>query len=137
MSIHDLSNKVVLLTGIGAVGEGLGNGTAIATLFAKQGATIFGCDINPDAAEKAANSIRNDPEVKGHPARRKGGSPVEVMPESVVRICCGHRISTAAIGIPLQELLLISAAGCDEILGVQKLLRRLHVKTWPDRYPRQ
>ena len=86
MPIHDLSNKIVLLTGIGAVGEGWGNGTAIATLFARQGATIFGCDINPEAAEKAANTIRNDSEVKNHPVRKNGESPVEIMKEAIVSV---------------------------------------------------
>ena len=36
---------------------GWGNGTTIATLFARQGATIFGCDISLPAAERAASSI--------------------------------------------------------------------------------
>ena len=60
MPIHDLTGKVCLLTGIGAVGEGWGNGTTIATLFARQGATIFGCDINLSAAETAASRIRSE-----------------------------------------------------------------------------
>ena len=79
MPIHDLTSKIVLLTGIGAVGEGWGNGTSIALLFARQGATIFGCDINPEAAEKAAKTLRDDVEVKDLVSRRKGHSPVEVM----------------------------------------------------------
>lgn len=85
MPIHDLSNRIVLLTGIGAVGEGLGNGTAIATLFARQGAIVFGCDINPEAAQKAAKTIREDSEVNGHSSRRDGNAPVDVMKESIVR----------------------------------------------------
>ena len=87
MPIHDLSNRIVLITGIGAVGEGLGNGTAIATLFARQGAIVFGCDINFEAAQKAAKAINKDPRVNGHPGhptRRNGESPVEVMTESIV-----------------------------------------------------
>ena len=85
MPIHDLGNKIILITGIGAVGDiGWGNGTATATLFARQGATIFGCDINLEAAQKAANTIRNDAEVKAHPARRKDESSVYVMEESIV-----------------------------------------------------
>jgi NAD(P)-dependent dehydrogenase (short-subunit alcohol dehydrogenase family) len=47
----DLTNKVVLITGIGCVGVGWGNGIAIATLFAHQGAIIFGCDLSLKAAE--------------------------------------------------------------------------------------
>ncbi len=80
----DLSNKVLLITGIGAVGEGWGNGTTMATLFARQGAIVFGCDINVDAANKAAETIRNDEKVEAHPCRKQNQSVVDVMQESVV-----------------------------------------------------
>ena len=56
--MHNLTGKVVLITGIGCCGEGWGNGTTIATLFARQGAIIFGCDISLPAAERAASQIR-------------------------------------------------------------------------------
>ena len=58
MPIHDLTGKVALITGIGCVGDGWGNGITIATLFARQGATIFGCDISLPAAERSASQIR-------------------------------------------------------------------------------
>ncbi|MCJ1302663.1 hypothetical protein MMC08_005467 [Hypocenomyce scalaris] len=58
MAIHDLTGKVALITGIGCIGEGWGNGTTIATLFCRQGAALFGCDISLDAAERAASQIR-------------------------------------------------------------------------------
>ncbi|GAB7358832.1 hypothetical protein MBLNU230_g4055t1 [Neophaeotheca triangularis] len=77
MPIHDLSGKVVLLTGIGCVGEGWGNGTTIATVFARQGAVIFGCDLNLDAANKGAQQIRDDEEVKKS-SRSVGSSVVDV-----------------------------------------------------------
>lgn len=82
----DLTNKVLLITGIGAVGDGWGNGTTMATLFARQGATVFGCDINVDAANKAANTIRNDHQGKPHPSRNTGQSVVDVMQESIVSL---------------------------------------------------
>lgn len=58
MPIHDLTGKVALITGVGCIGDGWGNGTTIATLFARQGAVVFGCDISLDAAERAASQIR-------------------------------------------------------------------------------
>ncbi|KAK0946631.1 hypothetical protein LTR29_001800 [Friedmanniomyces endolithicus] len=84
MPIHDLSNKIVLITGIGCIGEGLGNGTTMATLFARQGAVIFGCDINLEAANKAAEQIRRDPEVVGHYSRKSdsGSNVVDVLQQS-------------------------------------------------------
>jgi NAD(P)-dependent dehydrogenase (short-subunit alcohol dehydrogenase family) len=55
--MHDLTGQVAVVTGIGCVGEGWGNGIAIATLFARQGAIIFGCDISLPAAEKSRSQI--------------------------------------------------------------------------------
>lgn len=82
--MHDLTAKIVLLTGIGAVGEGWGNGTTLAALFARQGATIFGCDINLDAAKRAAQEIRLDPEVQHQSTTQKKGSTVEIFEQSTV-----------------------------------------------------
>ena len=45
----DLSGKVALVTGAGSIGEGWGNGKATAVLMARQGAKVFGVDINPAA----------------------------------------------------------------------------------------
>lgn len=58
--MHDLTNQVALITGIGCVGKGWGNGIAIATLFARQGAIIFGCDISLEAAETSKSKILSD-----------------------------------------------------------------------------
>jgi NAD(P)-dependent dehydrogenase (short-subunit alcohol dehydrogenase family) len=58
--MHDLTNEVVLITGIGCVGVGWGNGIAIATLFARQGAILFGCDLSLKAAEAARLMILQD-----------------------------------------------------------------------------
>lgn len=85
MPIFDYTSKIVLLTGLGAVGEGYGNGTAMAAAMARQGAIIYGCDINLEAANKAADMIRNEAEVKGHPSRGVGQSAVDVFQRSTVR----------------------------------------------------
>jgi NAD(P)-dependent dehydrogenase (short-subunit alcohol dehydrogenase family) len=45
----DLSGKVAVVTGAGSVGEGWGNGKATAVLMARQGAKVFGIDINSAA----------------------------------------------------------------------------------------
>jgi NAD(P)-dependent dehydrogenase (short-subunit alcohol dehydrogenase family) len=55
--MHDLTGRVVLITGIGCVGQGWGNGIATATLFARQGAKLFGCDLSLEAAETSRASI--------------------------------------------------------------------------------
>jgi len=46
-----LDGKVALITGCGSMGEGWGNGKAIAVLLARQGAQVFGCDLNLEAAQ--------------------------------------------------------------------------------------
>jgi NAD(P)-dependent dehydrogenase (short-subunit alcohol dehydrogenase family) len=55
--MHDLTNQVVLITGIGCIGSGWGNGIAIATLFARQGAILFGCDLSLKAVEISKATI--------------------------------------------------------------------------------
>jgi NAD(P)-dependent dehydrogenase (short-subunit alcohol dehydrogenase family) len=58
--IHDFTGQVVLITGIGCQDEGWGNGIAIAALFARQGAKIFGCDLDLSAAETSKKRILAD-----------------------------------------------------------------------------
>lgn len=99
--MFDLSHKVLLITGIGAVGEGWGNGTTMATLFARQGAIVFGCDINTEAANKAAETIRNDSQVKSHPSRKQGESIVDVMQEAIVRY---YRHCKAVVATKAEDL---------------------------------
>jgi NAD(P)-dependent dehydrogenase (short-subunit alcohol dehydrogenase family) len=48
--VLDLTGKTAIVTGAGSIGPGWGNGKAMAVLFARQGAKVFGIDINPAAA---------------------------------------------------------------------------------------
>ena len=52
-----LKNKVAIVTGVGSIGPGWGNGKATAELFAREGARIFGVDINLAAAEETKTII--------------------------------------------------------------------------------
>lgn len=54
-----LKNRVAIVTGAGSIGPGWGNGKAIATLFAREGAKVFGIDINRDAVDETA-TINSD-----------------------------------------------------------------------------
>ncbi|MBB5406344.1 NAD(P)-dependent dehydrogenase (short-subunit alcohol dehydrogenase family) [Paraburkholderia sp. WC7.3g] len=45
----DLTGKVAFVAGAGSLGEGWGNGRATAVLMARQGAKVFGVDINEQA----------------------------------------------------------------------------------------
>jgi NAD(P)-dependent dehydrogenase (short-subunit alcohol dehydrogenase family) len=53
-----LDGKIAFISGMGSVGEGWGNGRATAVVMARQGATIFGTDLNPAAAETTVATIR-------------------------------------------------------------------------------
>ena len=53
-----LDGKVALVTGCGTIGDGWGNGKAIAVLLARQGAKMFGCDLDLAAAQATRDLIR-------------------------------------------------------------------------------
>ncbi len=55
-----LDGKVALVAGCGTGGEGLGNGKAIAIMLARQGAKVYGCDINLEAAQLTRDMIRQE-----------------------------------------------------------------------------
>ena len=55
-----LKNKAALVLGAGSVGEGVGNGRAIAALFAREGARVAGADLRLKAAEETARLIAGE-----------------------------------------------------------------------------
>lgn len=55
-----LEGKVAVVTGCGSSGPGWGNGKAIAALFAREGASVFGCDVNLGAAEETREIIQQE-----------------------------------------------------------------------------
>jgi len=58
--VDRLRDKVAIVTGCGAVGAGWGNGKAMAVLFAREGARVFGIDIDADAAAETRQIIRDE-----------------------------------------------------------------------------
>ena len=55
-----LDGKIALVTGCGTRGEGWGNGKAIAVLLARQGATVYGVDLDLDAAKVTQKIIEDE-----------------------------------------------------------------------------
>jgi NAD(P)-dependent dehydrogenase (short-subunit alcohol dehydrogenase family) len=55
-----LKDKAALVLGAGSVGEGVGNGRAIAALFAREGARVAGADLRLAAAEETARLIAGE-----------------------------------------------------------------------------
>ena len=52
-----LDGKVAIVTGCGSYAPGWGNGKAIAALFARQGATVLGVDIDAGAADETRRIV--------------------------------------------------------------------------------
>jgi NAD(P)-dependent dehydrogenase (short-subunit alcohol dehydrogenase family) len=52
-----LQGKVALVTGAGSIGPGWGNGKATSVLFAREGAKVFGVDLNLAAAEETKGLV--------------------------------------------------------------------------------
>jgi NAD(P)-dependent dehydrogenase (short-subunit alcohol dehydrogenase family) len=55
-----LKDKVAFITGCGSQGSGWGNGKAIAVTFARHGATIFGVDLNEEAAGETRRIVEEE-----------------------------------------------------------------------------
>lgn len=55
-----LADRVAFITGCGSQGPGWGNGKAIAVTFARQGALIFGVDLNRDAADETRQIVEQE-----------------------------------------------------------------------------
>ena len=55
-----LANKKVLLLGAGSVGQGIGNGRAMAILFAREGADIVGVDLHLAAAQETGRLVAGE-----------------------------------------------------------------------------
>lgn len=55
-----LDGKVALVTGCGTLEEGWGNGKAISVLLARQGAKVFGVDLNLEAAQVTQKIIEQE-----------------------------------------------------------------------------
>lgn len=56
----NFSGKVVFVAGAGSVAEGWGNGRATAAVFARQGAKVFGTDINPTSLETTGRMLADE-----------------------------------------------------------------------------
>src|SRR5947209_6205987 len=58
--VLSLLDKVAIVTGCGSFAPGWGNGKAIATLFARQGAIVLGVDVSLRAAEETRTIVASE-----------------------------------------------------------------------------
>lgn len=91
-SYPDLRGKVALVTGIGQDGppdivDNWGNGAAIALTLARNGARVFGCDLNQAAAERTKSRIEAE------------------VPDAVVDVIVTDVTSSAAVEAMVQACL--------------------------------
>jgi NAD(P)-dependent dehydrogenase (short-subunit alcohol dehydrogenase family) len=56
----NLQGKVAIVSGCGSINDGFGNGRAITTLLARQGATVIGTDINEEAGNNTSEFIKKE-----------------------------------------------------------------------------
>jgi NAD(P)-dependent dehydrogenase (short-subunit alcohol dehydrogenase family) len=52
-----LQDRIALITGVGSIGPGWGNGRATAVRFAEEGAKVFGLDNNPQALAETIERV--------------------------------------------------------------------------------
>ena len=60
MDIGGLENKVAIVVGAGAAGDGIGNGRASAILLARAGASVLAVDRQEELAQRTVEMIRTD-----------------------------------------------------------------------------
>jgi len=58
--VFSLEGKVAIVTGCGSQSAGWGNGKAIAVLFARRGAAVYGIDLNREAAEETRRIVEGE-----------------------------------------------------------------------------
>jgi NAD(P)-dependent dehydrogenase (short-subunit alcohol dehydrogenase family) len=79
-----LSGKVALVIGAGSAAAGWGNGNAACALFAREGASVFCVDRNPDSAQETAELVGQIGQSSGH-AQADATSGTDV--KRVVQAC--------------------------------------------------
>jgi NAD(P)-dependent dehydrogenase (short-subunit alcohol dehydrogenase family) len=82
--VLDLTGKVAFVAGAGSIGPGWGNGKTMAVLFARQGAEVFGTDVNVDAASVTGELIKKE---GGAFAVRRADMSVAAEVKSAVDAC--------------------------------------------------
>ena len=59
-TLGKLDDRVVVVTGAGASGEGIGNGKACAIHYAREGARVVAVDINENALAETGNILTEE-----------------------------------------------------------------------------
>ncbi|SIR76042.1 SDR family NAD(P)-dependent oxidoreductase [Pseudacidovorax sp. RU35E] len=83
----DLTGKVAFVAGAGSVGEGWGNGKATAVLMARQGATVYGVDVNQQALQDTGAVMQQEGLTawSGHACDLTRSNEVQAAVEDCVR----------------------------------------------------
>ena len=82
----NLDGKTAIVTGCGSEGEGWGNGRAIATLLARQGAKVIGTDLNYKAAKNTQDFIlKENNKCEIHEVNMSNKKDVEIFFKNVIK----------------------------------------------------
>jgi len=80
-----LHSRIAIVTGAGCVGPGWGNGRAIATRFAEEGAIIFAVDRNLESMSETVDRVTGTGgEIVTHQCDVTGAASVEVMVKTCI-----------------------------------------------------
>ena len=95
-----LKDKVVIVTGAGSIGPGWGNGKAISVLYAREGARVFGVDINGAAAAETCALIEGEGGVcRTHVADVADAADVQALAEACLTEFGGIDVLVNNVGI--------------------------------------
>jgi len=87
---RSLNGRVAIVTGAGAVGDGIGNGRASAILFADEGCSVVCVDRDLSLAQRTVDMI-----TAGGGGKGKGGGAVAVQADVSVEAECAGIVKTA------------------------------------------
>ncbi len=80
-----LQSRIAIVTGAGCVGPGWGNGRAIATRFAEEGAKIFAVDRDLESMSETIDRVNGaGGEMITHQCDVTGAASVEVMVKTCI-----------------------------------------------------
>lgn len=95
----DFTGRTVFVSGAGNVGQGIGNGKAVALVLARRGARVFAVDIVPEAVAETARLIRAEGgEVETHVADATQSDQVAAALEACVQRFGGLDILVNNVG---------------------------------------
>ncbi|KAF9889359.1 hypothetical protein FE257_007469 [Aspergillus nanangensis] len=113
---RSLQGRVAVVTGAGAIGDGIGNARAAAILFAEDGCSVVCVDVNVALAERTAQMIKSEGK----------GDAIAVQADVTVAADCEKAIQTAIAQYGRLDILF----NCVGIGGAQGTAETVDMEQW-------